>query len=540
MKKFLAVLLALVMMLSVLAGCNTAEPEETKAPETQAPANNETQAPVETEEPSKEIVFPLEEKLEATCMIIKGNTAYSYNDNIGWNYLEERSNIDFELTEFAAAEATEKMNLLMNSGDYTDILYKCNYIDIDQYGMDGILIPLEDLILEYAPNLTAILNERNAWNDLKAPDGHIYSLPLVSKAYANTGGTTYWINQAWLDAVGKEMPTSNDELYEVLKAFKEQDPNGNGIADEIPWCVAEGSAITNSLNNIMCFMDIGLWYQNYWMVVDGEMQFAPTQEWFKEDVLKFLAKLYAEGLINEDCYTLTQEQLKAVGTSGANVYGMWFCSSTSYTTEEDGLNWSALRPFNTENYGMNNGISTRGFAITDKCENPEVMMAWVDFLYSQEGGKVLRHGVEDVSYKINADGTYDTITEGFESNVFQSTLLGAATPAGIIPDFYFDNVNPATDPVSAHVNKELYNKEDGAMSKGVMLPQLAYSEEEKETYNTYFTDIETYVRNYVAEAVTGVIDIDATWAEFQETLKAMQVEEVIAAQQGAFNRAWGN
>ena len=539
-KKFLALLLALAMVLSVLAGCG-AEPEETKGTEPPIETKGQEETPaVDPTEGSKEIVFPLEETLDATCMIILGNTAYSYNDNLAWQYLEERSNIDFELIEFAPAEATEKMNLLMSSGDYTDILYKANYIDLNQYGMDGILIPLEDLIREYAPNLCKLLDERNGWGDITAPDGHIYQLPMFGKSAANTSGTFYWINQAWLDAVGMDMPTSNEELYQVLKAFKEKDPNGNGIADEIPWAVAEGSAVTNSISQLMCYMDLGLWYENYWMAVDGEMQYAPTTEWFKEDVLRFYAKLYAEGLINEDCYTLTQDQLKAVGTSGANIYGMWFNSSTNYTNEEDRLNWSALKPFNPDNYALNNGISNGGFAITDKCENPEIMIAWVDFLYSEEGGKVLRHGVEGVSYKINEDGTYDTIEEGFEANVYHATLLGSATCAGIIPNFYYDNMNPATNPAGTHDNAELYKAGYGAHSAGVPVPKLAYSEEEKEVYDTYFSDIQTYVRNYVAEAVTGVIDIDATWNEFQDTLKAMHIEDVIAAQQSAYDRSWGN
>ena len=533
-KKLIAMLLALAMALSLLAGCS-GEPEATETQPGQIEADpQQTNAPETTEPSKKEIVFPLEEKLNATCMIIMGNTAFSYNDNLAWQFLEERSNIDFELMEFAPAEAAEKMNLIMAGGQYTDILYKANHIDLNKYGMDGILIPLEDLIREYAPNLSKLLDERNGWSDITAPDGHIYQLPLFNTPSANTAGMYYWVNQNWLDAVGMDMPTSNEELYQVLKAFKEQDPNGNGVADEIPWAVYEGEGY--SLPELMCYMDLGLWYGQYWVAVDGEMQYAPITEWFKEDVLKFFAKLYAEGLINEDMYTLTKDQMMAVGTSGANVYGMCYNSSTNFTTEDDRLNWSAFRPYNTDNLALNNGISNGGFAITDKCENPEIMMAWVDFLYTQEGGKVLRQGVEGVSYRINPDGTYDTITEGFEKNVYQATLMGSATPAGIIPDFYYNNVNPATDPNGAHVNKELSN----AYGKGVAVPKLAYSVEEKEVYDTYFTDIDSYVRNYIAEAVTGVIDIDATWDEFQETLKAMQIEAIIAAQQAAYDRAWGN
>lgn len=163
--RVLALLLALAMMLSLLVGCGTKEPAVTENENVEEPAKvEEQQAEVPKEEEPKEEAPDADSKepTPLSVMLIMGNASYSYEENVAWNYLEELGNFEFELYEFPASEATEKMNLMMSGGEYTDILFKANYIDLNQYGMDGLLIPLEDLIREHAPNLTAILDERNA------------------------------------------------------------------------------------------------------------------------------------------------------------------------------------------------------------------------------------------------------------------------------------------------------------------------------------------------------------------------------------------
>ncbi len=69
---------------------------------------------------------------------------------------------------------------------------------------------------------------------ITAPDGNIYALPQVNECYHCMYQQRMWIYKPWLDKLGLKMPTTTDEFYEVLKAFKTKDPNGNGKADEIP------------------------------------------------------------------------------------------------------------------------------------------------------------------------------------------------------------------------------------------------------------------------------------------------------------------
>lgn len=533
MKKILALVLALVMLLSLLAACNDEKPVETQPNETK-PAETKPAETKPSETEDNTITFPLAENLEVSVMAILGNASYSLKDNLAWKHLQEISNITFNTLEFAPSEAAEKMNLLMNSGEYTDILFKANKIDLNQFGMDGILIPLEDLIKEYCPNLTALLDERDAWANITAPDGHIYSLPNFTRTAPNAdSGSCWYINKGWLDKLGLEEPKTVEELYNVLKAFKEKDPNGNGIADEIP--VAALNA-TSSYNALLGYFGEGFSYPNYWMVIDGQMEYLPTTEFFKENLLNLFSKMYAEGILNPDMFTMDRDQFRAICGGEEVIYGMLWDSSASYFADADeALNWVTLKPFDTDVFAISKGVTAGGgFAITDKCKNPEVLMAWVDYLYSEEGGLVFRNGVEGVSYEIFEDGTWDYLRDNFENVTYQATLMGSANVPGKVPDLYYDMpLNERT----RHNNREWYGVGYGVGNVGVTMPTISLTEEENEEYSIIFTDINTYVNNYIAECTTGLVSIEETWDTFQATLKQMQVERMIEIYREAYNRA---
>ncbi len=531
-KKILALVLSCVMLLSLLAACDTDKPVDTKPQETQGTNKpTETNAP-ETTEPKKEITFPLAENIEVSVMATLGNGSYSLNDNICWKYLQERSNITFNTIDFAPSEAAEKQNLMMSSGEYPEVLYKCGKLDLDQYGMDGILIPLEDLIREYCPNLCALLDERNAWAEITAPDGHIYSLPAIGKTGGN-GGDPWWINKGWLDKLGLEEPKSVEELYTVLKAFKEQDPNGNGKADEIPVGVY---ANRNSYSSLLSLFDGGSSYMDYWRVMDGQMEYLPTTEWFKENFLELFNKMYTEGILNPDMFTMDRDQFRAVCGAEEMVYGLIYDSSPQLADKNDCVNWVTLKPFDTDVFALTSGVIKGGLAISDKCKNPEIIMAWADFLYTEEGGRINRLGIEGVNYKINENGTWENIKGALESNVYQGTLMGTVAVPGILTDLYFDN--PAND-ITRHINREIYLEGYGSTNVGVIMPSIKLTEEESEEYSVIFTDISAYVDNYVAECTTGIQDIDASWEKFQATLEQMGVERMIEIYRDAYARAIG-
>ena len=538
LRKLAALGLAVAMTVTTMAGCGNTEEKGSSNQQSSVQESTSKATESTVVEESNEIVFPLEETLEVECLALQPKDEYPYEENIAWQYVEELTNVKFNLTTFNSADYKEKTNLILSSGDYPEVLYKCADIDTEKYGQDGVLIPLEDLIREYAPNLTALLDETPyGWDTITAADGHVYSLPMFEMARCYSDGNYYWINQSWLDKVGMDMPTNREELYQVLKAFKEKDPNGNGEQDEIPWIVP-GAVHVNRLTQIYAYLGEGLYYGGHWMVKDDVLEFLPATEDFKED-LKYFKRLYDEGLINEDAFTMTNDQRKATVQSG-DIVGMFYNSTSSIAGSDYEVrkNWFTLKAFDTENWALNTGIQTEGLSITDKCENPETIIAWADMFYTEEGGRIMRLGVEGESYELSADGTtYIPLKDAFESHSYQATLMGASTLPGKIPEIYYLGQDPTANPIESHANNELYGKGYGLNAEGTVLAPITYTDEEKDAVSTISTDINGYVNNYIAETISGITDIDATWNEFQKTLKAMGVDTWIEIRRTAWERS---
>ena len=530
-KKFLALLLACAMLMSVLVACG--KQEEAAEPEAPESAPAEQEAPVE--EASKEVVFPLEEKMTFTVFAAEQNSeTTNIPNNLAWQKAFEMANIDFEFTEIVSfTDVAEKRNLVINSGDYPEVFMRCN-LEADKYGEEGILIPLEDLIREYAPNLTKKLDELNGWGHLQSPDGHIYAMPNIS--VAQPGYPPIWINKAWLDNLGLEEPKSYDDLYNVLKAFKEQDANGNGDPnDEIPyfptsgWPMWELIVYEDFLNERGA--DVG--------IKDGEVFHLKYSESYK-DILAFGAKLYQEGLMYKDAYTTNEEQRVAIAQSTTdNTVGMFADWAPYFVVGNDiakDAEYIWLKPFQEGTLALQDSVSKHGLYITDKCKNPEVIVAFCDYFYSEEGAILRAMGVEGETYKMHEDGTFeylvgngygDTVTDVRNNNTINNNSI-----FGAMPDLYYNMKATEGSELEAHLRSE----RGTVAPMCAPFPALALTAEENDQIATILTDMNLYAATYEAEVVTGVKDLEATWDEYMATMKNMGADTVNAVYQAAYDR----
>ena len=73
-------------------------------------------------------------------------------------------------------------------------------------------------------------------------NGNIYSIGYAAKDPCQYQPDEMYVYRPWLDKLGLDIPETTEEFYQMLKAFKEQDPNGNGVADEIPFSATPGGA----------------------------------------------------------------------------------------------------------------------------------------------------------------------------------------------------------------------------------------------------------------------------------------------------------
>lgn len=250
------------------------------------------------------------------------------NEFILW--LEEVTNADLQFELLPYESRAEKLGLLLNSGDYPDIFLSCGMTDamISRFGVDEqLFLPLNDLIKEHGNFVNRIFeNYPGSEGLITQLDGNIYSLPVVNECYHCTIPTKFWINQTWLDNLGLEMPTTLDELYNVLVAFRDNDPNGNGEQDEIPmagdyadgWYTNPELPIMNAFTYYNLDLDktatsgasaFGMYLE------DGTITVPFTKEEFKEGV-QYMAKLVSEGLIYEGSFTQDLAALTQICESG--------------------------------------------------------------------------------------------------------------------------------------------------------------------------------------------------------------------------------
>lgn len=223
--------------------------------------------------------------------------------------LEEKANVDIEWEQIYSDWETTKSTRFA-SGDIPDILINAT-VDSDYTKYNGLFMELSSLIEENAPNVMQMFEEEPDTRILATTkEGKIFATPKFQGKWPATN-TVMFINKEWLDNLGLEMPETFMELKEVLKAFKEQDANGNGNPDdEVPLdfnAYGGNNAWFNSaysLTNLLGATGIQLtnWGQEGYFAEDGKVKCYAVDERYR-DFLRFMSELYKEGLINQKALT---------------------------------------------------------------------------------------------------------------------------------------------------------------------------------------------------------------------------------------------
>ncbi|HIV19952.1 MAG TPA: extracellular solute-binding protein [Candidatus Merdivicinus intestinigallinarum] len=236
MKKTLAFLICASMLAAGLTACDTSSDAETTS-QTAESTGSETasEEPVELSIWYVTSLGPQEEQ----------NPPFDYEEDY-LKLVEDKFNIKITTTHIAEGQSEETLNILLTQKDLPDIIRAPFYqkIDIPQLRRNQQLIPVDDY-KEYAPDYYKILEENpTIYKNVSDEDGAVlfFCNPKIELEYGFTGGLE--IRMDWLQKLNLEMPTTPDELLDVFRAFKTQDPNGNGQADEIPFVGSRGSLIT--------------------------------------------------------------------------------------------------------------------------------------------------------------------------------------------------------------------------------------------------------------------------------------------------------
>ena len=531
-KKITTIVLATCLLVTSLTACGDQKGTHATESQQQESSQGSSEGVEESkEEESKEIVFPLEETVEFTVFNVMQNGDYKLAEAEAWQVACERANISFEHTEVPAAEGEEKFSLLVAGDEYPEVVFKGNLSlgTMNDLGSEGVFIPLEDLIREYAPNLTALLDERDAWGDITAPDGHVYTFPMINIAQPTTGWQL-WYNDTWRENLGIDEPTSMDGFYDMLKAFADKDADGDGDPNnEIP---LEFNTVTTWKAFLQYFTD-GMHYVDELLVLkDNELFYYPATDEFKDDFLTLMINMYNDGILDPLSFTQDYAQVRAIGQS-QTVYGAFMNAAPgSQCTYEGMLQYVNLKPFDKENFPLSKGVSAGGAGITDKCENPEVFVVFMDYFYTQEGGQLADLGIEGKHYEVNSDGYYKELTTDDGEAFVGHALSGTCSVPILYPDLRYRY--QLDDEKLIKMNADRY---EVPLEYGVLRPSIKLTEEESKSIADIAVSLDEYVSTYVAQVTIGEKSLENTWEEFQKTLEKMGSEELKGLYQAGYERA---
>ena len=472
------------------------------------------------------------DKIVLEAIGVRSDVSADWQEMDFFKKMEELTNIRLDIKTYSNAEYKDKIKLIFATNDLPDMFLKSGLSKQDEvyYGDEcGYLLPIEDLISKYAPNLKSKIEENeNIRKAITLPNGHIYSTPSVNNLPRDLTNKI-WINNEWLSQLGLSMPKTTDEFYDVLKAFKENDPNGNGLNDEIPLSLMKGSQFHLIFGSwgLICNMD--------YMCVDenGKVLFVPIQDGYKE-ALKFYHKLYSEGLLDNDSFTQTRQNLEVKGNSADPVLGS-FAMSGPYPIVgvERNDKYSAMPPL----YGSSGkkplwnkfeSISSGAFVMTSNNKYPEETIKWVDILYTDEMSDYLTRGEKDVHYVDEADGKWDFIYGEQDKNPLKfggafSPVFGGATGFPYINNEEIILLMKDEEPggLNGYINEQTKVYDPYLR---ISYPSTYFTGDIAETLSGISININSYVEKMMVRFIMGNEDIDGYWDEYVSELKKMQVD----------------
>ncbi|GHU15894.1 hypothetical protein FACS1894163_04170 [Spirochaetia bacterium] len=324
-------------------------------------------------------------------------SSLAYKDNAFTKRIMDETGIELEIIATTSADYNERINVLLNTGDYPDILM--GVPDMDYYASQGIIIPLDQYDILSYPRIKAAFNEFPGLDQIvRGSDGKIYGLPSVDQClHCQHNRGRIWYYMPWIRDNNRKVPTTLDEFRDYLRWVKNTDVNKNGNPnDEIPmywldgpdWCDSTLNVISYIAKAYMPFVWTG---SHFGLALDDNKKIV---EQYRDprfrQALSYLEGLYKEGLILEDSFTLSRDQgatlyqssTPRVGILGDSIMqeqtgpqgeGRWLDTFQLHALKgPNGDQWSGLdSPF---------AILGRNFFITDKCKDPELAIALYDYL----------------------------------------------------------------------------------------------------------------------------------------------------------------
>ena len=545
-KRTLSLALATAMAAASLAGCGgSSKPAETTAAAQAAATTAAAAAATEAAAPA-EFSYPMNgPELTYWCELtttVSANFANLGDTPFGQGW-QENTGAKIEFLHPPAGQLKEQFSLILADGNLPDLMEYNWTVDYpggpEKAIKDGVIIPLNDVIDQYCPNLKKYLAENPEIDRMiKTDEGHYYVFPFIrgNENLMNTIGLM--VRQDWLDELGLEVPTTIDEWHTVLTAFKEK----KGAA--APFCFEYTNGQYLGANPFVAAHGTNY---SFYLGSDGTVHYGAAEEGYK-DYLTMMNQWYSEGLIDPDLATLKNDQVSAKmtnGLAGASMgqagsrMGTWTTAARS-TTPEFKL---VPAPVPTKEKGqtaemgyIENPFSGRAsVAITTSCKDIESAARLMDYAYGEEGHMYFNFGTEGVSYEMVGD--YPTYTaeilenpKGLPVSQAMSSYIRGNYNGPFVQDIrYLEQYYVLEEQKQTPI---VWGQCNGAAHT---MPPITPTSDESKEYSTIMNEINTYRDEMTLKFIFGTESLD-NFDTYVKNIENMGLARALEIQNAALAR----
>lgn len=476
-------------------------------------------------------------------------TGYNYSDGLPvWQKYEEDTGVKIDWQMTPISDYVTVMQTRLAAGeDLPDFMNVPG--SAMQYVEDGLFISLTEQ-LDKNGYYTRQFYEANPYVKpfVTGPDGEIYFFTNDVAGTSLADPYTFMIREDWLEKFGLKDPETLDDWYNCWKTFLEEDANGNGQRDEIPFCN------DNTLQGVLSFGEAyGLYLHasGGWSVgTDGKVTYDYIKPEAKE-LLTWLNKCYTEGLLDKEFATQNSDTImkKVSSNQSGGVFrflnGLDTYNKALASAGIDG-SYKVVKPpkssadSDTEPFVERYGPIVDLYGFTKDCEDLDIKFKFVDYFYASEAGnRGTCFGVEGTSYEVK-DGK-PVFTDFVLNNPDGMGTNSALRSLGAMPTLpwnrslngYWSYQAPQTiahNPNTVAAAEMMQDYIHDSFPTSILL-----TSDEQAIITQYAADLETRSKEMMTRFIMGQESLD-NFDKFVSELEAMGLAEVTAIRQSQYDR----
>lgn len=483
-----------------------------------------------------------------------------------WQALQDLAKeygLNLELEVIPSDQYQVVVQTRMASSDLPDIV-NVSVIDdssLISMGKQGTILELSGLIDEYSNgNIEQMYTEDydTGYPLIKTEDGEIYWLTNLHRGDSFEGkavvqGLGLEIRKDWLDKLNLEMPETLDDFTNAIRAFREEDVNGNGQQDEImlfdPQSFQNGLAQVFGLGCGLVSLD----------VVNGKI----VSPWYQEGVKEYFTyinQLTEEGLIDPATFGSSDLGNQRLAD---NLVSAWYAYDGATYLDEyvtngtEGVDYEPVFTLTDAVEGVTpwkeveaNQLVWDRYCVTKACTDQEAVIRFFDMIYSEEYMELVCWGIEGKDYEI-VDGVRTSLIGNMSNEEKAAAKCGSGSPlwGGILPrvqrgtdfntydEWYAQQVSGKSEiKVEAIKNAVDYEQWCPLILDGYL---AMATDEENEVINKVLTGLQTYSDELCVKLALGTASLD-DFDSYLEELKELGLDDLLAVQQARYDRFVAN